>query len=112
MCFFFFQAEDGIRDLLRSRGLGYGYKRQNAFRKRAFGSKLIESFLPKKSVTKIIDSSGAFIPGHATPTVIIFGRNEPATTNSIHAILGNNSEPQTQDAVSYPHLTLQTTKLE
>ena len=26
--FFFFQAEDGIRDLVRSRGLGYVYKRQ------------------------------------------------------------------------------------
>ena len=25
---FFFQAEDGIRDLVRSRGLGYVYKRQ------------------------------------------------------------------------------------
>mgnify|MGYP003381492608 CR=1 FL=1 len=28
MCFFFFQAEDGIRDLVRSRGLGDVYKRQ------------------------------------------------------------------------------------
>ena len=26
---FFFQAEDGIRDLVRSRGLGDVYKRQN-----------------------------------------------------------------------------------
>ena len=28
LCFFFFQAEDGIRDLVRSRGLGDVYKRQ------------------------------------------------------------------------------------
>ena len=28
MYFFFFQAEDGIRDLVRSRGLGDVYKRQ------------------------------------------------------------------------------------
>ena len=27
--FFFFQAEDGIRDLVRSRGLGDVYKRQD-----------------------------------------------------------------------------------
>ena len=27
-CFFFFQSEDGIRDLVRSRGLGDVYKRQ------------------------------------------------------------------------------------
>ena len=29
MLFFFFQAEDGIRDLVRSRGLGDVYKRQS-----------------------------------------------------------------------------------
>ena len=36
LCFFFFQAEDGIRDLVRSRGLGDVYKRQQigAYRKR------------------------------------------------------------------------------
>ena len=28
LCFFLFQAEDGIRDLVRSRGLGDVYKRQ------------------------------------------------------------------------------------
>ena len=28
LCVFFFQAEDGIRDLVRSRGLGDVYKRQ------------------------------------------------------------------------------------
>ena len=30
--FFFFQAEDGIRDLVRSRGLGDVYKRQGEVR--------------------------------------------------------------------------------
>jgi len=29
--FFFFQAEDGIRDLVRSRGLGDVYKRQGIY---------------------------------------------------------------------------------
>ena len=31
---FFFQAEDGIRDLVRSRGLGDVYKRQSAYSRR------------------------------------------------------------------------------
>ena len=31
-CCFFFQAEDGIRDLVRSRGLGDVYKRQHLCR--------------------------------------------------------------------------------
>ena len=30
LIFFFFQAEDGIRDLVRSRGLGDVYKRQSS----------------------------------------------------------------------------------
>ena len=34
-CFFFFQAEDGIRDLVRSRGLGDVYKRQVQERREA-----------------------------------------------------------------------------
>ena len=34
-CVFFFQAEDGIRDLVRSRGLGDVYKRQAIGRQRA-----------------------------------------------------------------------------
>ena len=34
LLFFFFQAEDGIRDLVRSRGLGDVYKRQRLERAR------------------------------------------------------------------------------
>ena len=49
MCCFFFQAEDGIRDLVRSRGLGDVYKRQYlhrivtnpAFRGRNFVQKIV-----------------------------------------------------------------------
>ena len=38
MCrFFFFQAEDGIRDLVRSRGLGDVYKRQGPYGSRQLG---------------------------------------------------------------------------
>eukprot|EP00656_Telonema_subtile_P012465 TRINITY_DN16276_c0_g1_i1.p2 TRINITY_DN16276_c0_g1~~TRINITY_DN16276_c0_g1_i1.p2 ORF type:complete len:121 (+),score=21.22 TRINITY_DN16276_c0_g1_i1:65-427(+) len=41
MIFFFFQAEDGIRDLVRSRGLGDVYKRQYQRRVRGcFGSNM------------------------------------------------------------------------
>ena len=38
--FFFFQAEDGIRDLVRSRGLGDVYKRQAPGR-RSTGGRLV-----------------------------------------------------------------------
>ena len=44
LCFFFFQAEDGIRDLVRSRGLGDVYKRQDVCKKLAltFTRELLE----------------------------------------------------------------------
>ena len=41
--FFFFQAEDGIRDLVRSRGLGDVYKRQvNRYK---FSAGLLDYFI-------------------------------------------------------------------
>ena len=42
--FFFFQAEDGIRDLVRSRGLGDVYKRQQLIN----GFPAFQPFLPAK----------------------------------------------------------------
>ena len=39
-CFFFFQAEDGIRYLVRSRGLGDVYKRQQVDRAVSLGQVL------------------------------------------------------------------------
>jgi len=36
---------------------------------------LIEVFLPRVDLTHVIDTSGAYIPGHGTPTVILFGRD-------------------------------------
>ena len=48
---FFFQAEDGIRDLVRSRGLGDVYKRQTlcSFRRTlASASELLERSAPTK----------------------------------------------------------------
>ncbi len=47
----------------------------NSFMKREFGKKLIEQWFPAHDLTHVIDTSGAYIPGHGTPTVILFGRN-------------------------------------
>ncbi|MCX9191368.1 SAM-dependent methyltransferase [Carbonactinospora thermoautotrophica] len=60
-----------------SRGAGYvGQITTNSFMKREFGKKLIEEFFAHKvELTHIIDTSGAYIPGHGTPTVILIGRN-------------------------------------
>ncbi|WP_030861103.1 BREX-2 system adenine-specific DNA-methyltransferase PglX [Streptomyces sp. NRRL S-37] len=66
----------------------------NSFMKREFGKKLIEEFFPRVNLTHAIDTSGAFIPGHGTPTVILAGRNQLARkSETIRAILGVRGEP-------------------
>ena len=69
----------------------------NSFMKREFGSKLIEKFLPTVDLRTVIDTSGAYIPGHGTPTVIIFGRNQPPAVSSVRAVLGIRGEPGRPD---------------
>ncbi len=69
----------------------------NSFMKREFGKKLIEEYLPRKALTHVIDTSGAYIPGHGTPTVILFGRNQRPTSEQIRAVLGIRGEPSTPD---------------
>jgi hypothetical protein len=81
----------------------------NSFMKREFGKVLIESFFhgglykdPKSrrkrdfggvDLTHIIDTSGAYIEGHGTPTVILVGRNQVARqARPIRAVLGVRGE--------------------
>ncbi|GGU22416.1 hypothetical protein GCM10010289_49900 [Streptomyces violascens] len=73
----------------------------NSFMKREFGKKLIEEFFRLKvHLTHIIDTSGAYIPGHGTPAVILVGRNYvPRPDERIRAALGVRGEPsQPKDA--------------
>ncbi|MGI8933519.1 MAG: BREX-2 system adenine-specific DNA-methyltransferase PglX, partial [Phormidesmis sp.] len=60
----------------------------NSFMKREFGKKLIEKFLPKVDLTYVIDTSGTYVPGHETPTVILFGRNREPLMNVIRTVMG------------------------
>mgnify|MGYP001496483790 CR=1 FL=1 len=66
----------------------------NSFMKREFGSKLIEQVLPRLDLTHVVDTSGAFIPGHATPTVILFGRHRSPIGDSVRVVMGINGEPE------------------
>lgn len=67
----------------------------NSFMKREFGKRLIEDFFPTVELSQFIDASGAYLPGHGTPTVIMFGRNRTNTSNTIRGILGIRGEPST-----------------
>ncbi len=73
---------------------GYvGQITSNSFMKREFGRKLIERFMPSVDLTHVIDTSGAYIPGHGTPTVILIGRSREPASDSVHAVLGIRGEP-------------------
>ncbi len=67
----------------------------NSFMKREFGKKIIEKFIPNWDLTHIVDTSGAGIPGHDTPTVILFGRNRKPVAGEIRTVMGIRGEPST-----------------
>ncbi|PAY16337.1 SAM-dependent methyltransferase [Rhodopirellula sp. SM50] len=69
----------------------------NSFMKREFGKKLIEQFLPTVDLTHVIDTSGAYIPGHGTPTTILFGRHREPVASTIRTVMGIKGEPATPD---------------
>ncbi len=72
---------------------GYvGLITSNAFMKREFGRKLIEEWFPRRDVTHILDAAGVFLPGHATPTTIILGRNRPPASALVRVALGIRAE--------------------
>lgn len=69
----------------------------NSFMKREFGSKLIEEVLPRLDLTHVVDTSGAYIPGHGTPTVILFGRHRAPVAGEVRTVMGIKGEPCTPD---------------
>ncbi|MET8181351.1 BREX-2 system adenine-specific DNA-methyltransferase PglX [Streptomyces sp. NPDC005336] len=84
-------------------GNGYGMVGQitaNSFMKREFGTKLIEEYFAHKvELAEVVDTSGAYIPGHGTPTVILVGRprdgaKRQATIRTVRSVQGEPSAPE------------------
>jgi hypothetical protein len=69
----------------------------NSFMKREFGKKLITEFFPTIDLTHVLDTSGAYIPGHGTPTVILLGRNRHSVGRTIRTVMGIRGEPSTPE---------------
>ena len=67
----------------------------NSFMKREFGRKLIEELIPRWDITHIVDTAGAYIPGHGTPTVLLFGRNRGPVDRTVRSVMGIRGEPAT-----------------
>jgi hypothetical protein len=64
----------------------------NSFMKGEFGKKLVENFLPKWELTHVLDTSHVFIRDYGTPTVILFGRNQPPINLTLRAAFGTKGE--------------------
>ncbi len=82
---------------LAREGGSVGMITANSFMKREFGKKLIEEYLPSVNLDLIVNTSGAYIPGHGTPTVLLFGTMEAALGNDVLAVLAKRGEPTTPD---------------
>ncbi|MFF3731995.1 BREX-2 system adenine-specific DNA-methyltransferase PglX [Streptomyces sp. NPDC002476] len=91
-------------------GLGYGMVGQitaNSFLKREFGTRLIDAFFRHEvELTEVIDASGAYIPGHGTPTVILMGRRRGGKTRSttIRTVRSIQGEPVTPEKAEFGHV--------
>ncbi|GAB2940469.1 BREX-2 system adenine-specific DNA-methyltransferase PglX [Nonomuraea fastidiosa] len=92
---FFELAKHGDAD-----GRGYGIVGQitsSSFMKREFGTRLIENFFAHKvELTEIIDASGAYIPGHGTPPVILIGTRRAGRlrTETVRTVRSVQGEPR------------------
>ncbi|MFH9982868.1 BREX-2 system adenine-specific DNA-methyltransferase PglX [Streptomyces sp. NPDC017179] len=90
--------ELAVRDEDGRGGSGFvGQITSNSFMKREFGEHLVQWHLKSAvDLTEVVDSSGAYIPGHGTPTVILIGRNRPAGLGSrtVRAVRGVQGEPE------------------
>ncbi len=69
----------------------------NSFIKREFGKALIEKVLPRLDLAEVVDTSGAYIPGHGTPTLLLFGRNQQPVSRTVRAVMGKRGEPSTPE---------------
>jgi hypothetical protein len=88
----FFQLARQDNDLARS---GYvGMITANTFMKREMGKNLVERWVPLHDLTLVVDTSGAFIPGHGVPTVILCGRNRKPVSPTVQTLMGIRSEPR------------------
>jgi len=88
---FFQLARYASRDLEQA---GFvGMITANSFMKREFGKKLVEDWGPTHDLTYVVDTSGAYVPGHGTPTVILFGRNRQPVASTVRAVMGIRGEP-------------------
>jgi hypothetical protein len=84
------------RPSVEGRGIAAGFVGKitsNSFMRREFGAVLVERVLQDLDVTHLIDASGAYLPGHGTPTVLVFGRARRPMLSTLRLVDGLCGEP-------------------
>lgn len=76
-------------------GAALGVITSNAFMKREYGKPHVEKVLPKYDLTHVLNTSGAYIPGHGTPTVIMFMRKREPRADGVAVFGSKRGEPST-----------------
>ena len=76
----------------------------NSFMKREFGKKLITEVLRQLDLQLVVNASGAYIPGHGTPTVLLFGQSRSPASEQVRAVLAKRGEPTIPDVPAQGHV--------
>ena len=66
----------------------------NSFMKREFGNALVQKVFSAWELSGVIDCSGCYLPGHGTPTVILFMRSCRPSGEKVWTVSGKRGEPR------------------
>ena len=86
----------------RLQGAGFvGQITGSGFMTQEFGKKVIEDLFGGHhlanpvDLTLVVDTAGAYLPGHGTPTVVVVGRRRRPTGDAVRVVIGTRGEPGT-----------------
>lgn len=71
-----------------------------SFARRLFGKRLVEDFLRRVDITEIIDTSMAYIPGRAIPTLLLVGRNRQPRMETVKVVTGKGTPSMPGDPLA------------
>jgi len=69
-----------------------GILTSKAFGWKEFGKKIVEQLFPRWDLTHVVDTSGAGLAGHSTPTLLLFARNRLPNSETVRAVRGLRNE--------------------
>jgi hypothetical protein len=93
---------------LGTSGAHVGFITAKAFTSSEYGESLVRQVVPRIALRRIVDSSRVTIPGHGTPTLLVFGRNSPRDDLPVEFVTVSRGE---QRRLSHPETGIVWTSL-